>query len=96
MRELKYSTKAGEKIYDKASHWAGNTLSQVYKSWSKAKEDAFNWCYEQYLNTEDCDAFSICSFNTFGFACSWLGKKDGENVLRYETKDNSYIVWLDR
>lgn len=34
--------------------------------------------------------------NTFGFTCSWLAIKDGENIMRIETKDNSYLVWLDR
>lgn len=96
MRELKYSTKAGKAIVAKGSNWDGNTLGQVYDNWSDAKQRAYDWCYEQYLNTEDSDSFGICSHNTFGFTCSWLGKKDGEDIMRYETKDNSYLVWLER
>ena len=28
--------------------------------------------------------------------CTWYGKIDGERILRYETKDNTYIVYLDK
>lgn len=96
MKELKYSTKAGKNIVAKGTQWDGYTLGQVYDKWSDAKQRAYDWCYEQYCNTEDSDSFGICSHNTFGFTCSWLGKKDGEDIMRYETKDNSYLVWLER
>lgn len=96
MRELKYSTKAGKNIVERATQWEGDYLWQVYYKWSEAKQRAFDWCYEQFCDTEDSDSFGICSHNTFGFTCSWLGKKDGEDILRYETKDNSYLVWLER
>ena len=96
MREFKYSTKAGKAIAERGCRWDGNTLGQVYDNWSDAKQKAYDWCYNEYLDTEDHDAFGICSHNTFGFTCSWLGKKDGEDIMRYETKDNSYLVWLER
>ena len=96
MRELKYSTKAGKAIVERGSNWDGNTLGQVYGNWSDTKQRAFDWCYNEYLATENHDAFSICSHNTFGFTCSWLGTKDGEDIMRFETKDNSYLVWLER
>ena len=96
MRELKASTKAGQNIIAKASNYDGFWLRDVYDTWSTAKERAYNWCYDQFLQTENSEEFSICSHNTFGFTCSWFGTKAGENILRYETKDNSYLVWLDR
>ena len=96
MKELKYSTKKGQEIVARASNWDGNNLDQVYDNYSQAKARAFDWCYDQYLSTEDHESFSICSHNTFGFTCSWLGKLEGEDILRYETKDNSYLVWLER
>ena len=96
MRELKASTKAGQNIIAKASVYDARWLHQIYDTYSAAKERAYNWYYEQFLQTENSEAFSICSHNTFGFTCSWLGTKDGENILRYETKDNSYIVYLDK
>ncbi len=96
MKELKLSTKAGQNIYNRGYNYEGYHLRNVYDTWSYAKETAYNWCFEQFIATENSKSFSICSHNTFGFTCSWLGTKDGENIMRYETKDNSYLVWLDR
>lgn len=96
MRELKASTKKGQEIIRRGVQYIGASLNQVYDSWSQAKENAYNWCWEEYCNTQESSCFGICSANTFGFTVSWLGVKDGEIILRYETKDNSYIVWLER
>ncbi len=96
MRELKASTAKGKEIIARASRYEGCGLSDVYKNWSMHKEIAYIKCFNEYFETENSEAFSICSHNSFGFTCSWLGTKDGENILRYETKDNSYLVWLDR
>lgn len=96
MKELKASTKAGQNIIAKASHKEGWNLESVYNSYSTEKARAFDWCLNEFKNTEDSRGFAINSHNTFGFTCSWLGIKDGENILRFETKDNSYLVWLDR
>lgn len=96
MTELKASTKRGQDIISRGSHYIGERLGQVYDSWSYAKQSAYDRCFHEYAETENSSSFSICSKNTFGFTCSWLGTKDGENILRYETKDNSYLVWLDR
>ena len=49
--------------------------------------------YALDMNSSD---FGIGNANTFGFTCSWLTVKDGEKIMRIETKDNSYLVWLDR
>ena len=57
---------------------------------------AFDWCWEQYVNDNQSTAFGVGNANSFGFTCSWLAIKDGENIMRIETKDNSYLVWLDR
>ena len=96
MREYKLSSTMGNKLYESGSKYEGYDLSQVYDRPSIAKQLAFERCYDEYVNTENSTAFSICSHNTFGFTCSWLGIKDGENIMRYETKDNSYLIWLDR
>ena len=96
MKELKFSTKAGQKIYEMGSRYDAMFLQQIYETHSQAKQNAYDWCYQQYLDTENHDAFSICSHNTFGFTCSWLGTIDGENIMRVETPKNSYIIWLDR
>ena len=96
MMKLNASSYKGKQIIERASHIAGSQLCDVYTTWSIAKEHAFSWCYKQYIKTENHACFSICSHNTFGFTCSWFGEIDGERILRYETKDNSYIVYLDK
>ena len=96
MREFNASTSKGKEIIARATHYDGYTLRDVYDSYSAEKEKAYYECFREYVETENSQAFSICSHNSFGFTCSWVGTKDGENILRYETKDNSYLVWLDR
>ena len=96
MKELKLSTKAGQKIYEMGSRYEAIYLWQIYGIPSQEKQKAYVWCYNAYLSTENHEAFSICSHNTFGFTCSWLGTLDGENIMRVETSKNSYLVWLDR
>lgn len=96
MKDLKYSTKAGQKIYEMGSRYEAMYLNQIYDSYSQEKQKAYDWCYEEYLKTENHDAFSICSHNNFGFTCSWVGTLDGEYIMRFETSKNSYLVWLDR
>lgn len=96
MKELKYSTKAGKRIYEMGCRYDAMYLAQIYGSYSQEKQKAYDWCYEEYLKTENHDAFSICSHNTFGFSCSWTGTLNGESIMRFETSKNSYLVWLDR
>ena len=96
MREYKLSSAKGKQLYNCGCHYDGYYLREVYDTPSTAKQHAYDNCYDKYLNTENSTAFSICSHNSFGFSCSWLGTKNGENIMRYETKDNSYLIWLDR
>lgn len=96
MKELKFSTKAGQKIYEMGSRYDAMYLTQIYGRYSQEKQNAYDRCYEEYLKTENHEDFSICSHNVFGFTCSWLGTLDGENIMRFETSQNSYLIWLDR
>lgn len=96
MREYKLSTARGKQLYEMGCRYDGYTLGQVYDNFSQAKQDAYDYCYNEYRKTENSTAFSICSHNTFSFSCSWLGNKDGENIMRIETRDNTYLIWLER
>ena len=96
MKEYKLSSARGKKLYDMGNTCCWGTLYNLYDRWSPAKDEAFNWCYAQYLKGENSTAFGVGNANTFGFTCSWLETRDGENVMRVETRDNSYLVWLDR
>ena len=96
MKFFKASTKRGQQIISMSDRCIYSSLSDIYKTWSSAKSKAYKWCREQYENTENHCAFGVGSGNTFGFTASWVGTIDGEQILRVETKDNSYVVWLER
>ena len=96
MKVVKESTSLGKQLIERGSRYEGIELHQIYDKWSDAKQKAFDRCWEQYVNDNQSTAFGVGNANTYGFTCSWLAIKDGENILRIETKNNSYIVWLDR
>lgn len=74
----------------------GHTLSDVYGNYSTEKARSYDWCLEQYNTTTGAHNFHICSHNSFQYSVAWEGFKDGESILRVETANNSYLVWLDR
>lgn len=96
MREYKLSTARGKHIYNMGCHCCWSSLYNLYDKWSAEKEKAFDWCWNQYCNDENSSDFGVGNANCFGFTASWLLTKDGENCMRVETKDNSYLIWLDR
>jgi hypothetical protein len=96
MKEYKLSTARGKQLYDMGNTCCWNSLHNLYEKWSTAKEQAFNRCWEQYCKGENSTAFGVGNANSFGFTASWLETKDGEDVMRIETKDNSYLLWLNR
>lgn len=96
MKYLNGHTKQGQRLIANANGFGGHRLDDIYKSYSTSKLAGYNWCYGEYLKTQDRDHFRVGNANTFGFCASWYGTLNGEPILRYETKDNSYIVWLNR
>lgn len=96
MKELKASTKAGQRVIEMGENCIYSSLYSIYTSFSRAKERAFELCEKMFAETENARCFGVGNANTFGFTASWYGTKDGENIFRVETKDNSYLVWLDR
>ena len=91
MRVVEENTSLGKKLIAMGSRYEGTYLYQIYDKWSDAKQKAFDWCYDQYLASEEHESFSIISHNTFGFSVSWLCKEG----MRIETPKNSYLVVLD-
>lgn len=96
MREYKLSTARGKQLYDMGSRCCCFSLHNLYEKRSKAKEQAYNYCWEQYCKGENSKCFGVGNANRFGFTARWLETRDGEEVMRIETKDNSYLVWLNR
>lgn len=93
---LKYSTKRGKDIVDRAVHYQGQWLHQVYGKWSQAKQEAYDACYEKYLATPEHDVWGICSHNSNAFTVSWTGKFGDDDAMFYETFRNSYVVLFDK
>lgn len=91
MRVVKESTALGKQLIERGSRYEGTELYQIYDKWSSAKQRAFDWCYEQYLASEEHESFSIISHNSWGFSVSWLCKEG----MRIETPKNSYLVVFD-
>ena len=91
MKVVKASTSFGKKLIAKGSRYEGTELHQVYDKWSSEKQRAFDWCYDQYLASEEHEAFSIISHNTWGFSVSWFCKEG----MRIKTLKNSYLVVFD-
>ena len=96
MVELKLSTKKGRNFYNRAIKNEAYSLDEVYGNCSIEKRNAYNECLAMFRDTEESTDFHICSHNTFQFTCAWFGMKNGENILRYETASNSYLIWLER
>lgn len=96
MVEVKGSTKRGQNLIASGERCCWSSLRNLYDKWSQAKQNGFDWCYEQYCKDENATDFGVGNANTFGFSASWVTIIDGENVMRLETKDNSYLIWLDR
>lgn len=96
MRECKLSTARGKQIFKMGCSCGFSSLRNLYDRWSPEKENAFNRCWEQYLNDENSSAFGVGNANSFGFTASWLLTKDGEDCMRVETRNNSYLLYLER
>lgn len=98
---IKGTTKRGQDLVRRNCRLEGETLGDVYNSWSEAKEAAYARCWEQYMLTEGHKSFGITSHNTFQFTCSWLGFHVDENTgecipaMFIETANNSYTVLLE-
>lgn len=96
MREYNLSSSRGKKLYDMGITCCWSSLHNLYDRWSHAKQAAFDSCWEKYVETENSSDFGVGNANTFGFTASWLATKEGEDIMRIETRDNSYLVWLER
>ena len=93
----KASNKNGQRIYTMYQSDEGRYLWDIYSTWSKAKENAYNWCRDKWFNTECYNYdFHICSHNSNFFTVGWSGYYNGERAIFVETHANSYIVLLDK
>ena len=81
-------SKAGEDILERASHFDGYYLSQVYDNPSAEKKRVYYDLFEMYSNDKNAQAFGICSHNGFAFTVSWVTK----GQVLFFTKSKEYHV----
>lgn len=87
MTIIKSTTKKGQTMLHNAENKEGIYLWQVYENNSRAKENAWNWCFEQCAK-EGGTNFRIISHNTFSFSVAW----ETAEGTRIETANNSYLI----
>lgn len=93
---IKGSTKRGQNLITRSNNYEGVYLESVYENYSIYKRNAWDYCYNKYVNTPENSNFHICSHNSMVFTIAWYGKHGDENAVFIETRDNSYIVLLDK
>lgn len=84
---VKGNTKKGQAMLRSAVKNEGVNLWEIYDSYSKAKQNSFNYCKEKCISENGTD-FHICSHNTFGYSVAW----EIENGMRMETAKTSYLI----
>lgn len=90
MTVINKNTKRGEgfiRSWENGNY--ASSIFDVYERPSQAKENAFNSCFNEYCNTPGGSNFRVTGHNSCFFTVAWL---DGNNNLRVETAQNSYIV----
>ena len=93
---IKGSTKKGQGFISQFERSDGFFLHEVYNTHSIAKQDAWSYCFEKYLNTPNHEHFHITSHNCMFFTVAWSGTYENEDALYFETAYNSYIILLDK
>lgn len=72
MNEYKLSSARGKELYAMGNTCCWQSLHNLYDRWSDAKQAAFDYCWEQYMATENSEAFGVGNATTFSFTASWL------------------------
>ena len=93
---LKASTKSGYNWILSARRNEGTKLSDIYGSFSARKENAINWCLNQFRSSKTSENFRIISHNSNFFTIAWEEMLENEPILHIETASNTYIVYLNR
>lgn len=91
MRVIKAESCLGRRLVKIGENCEGKFLSQVYVTYSDAKQQAWDKCYDEFCNTQGAEHFSICSHNSFQFTVSWFTPQG----MRLETARNSYLIVFD-
>ena len=84
-----------EGFYENYKRATARTLSDVYSRYSRAKENALQYCKELQYNMNGYDG-RICSANTFQFTYAFqYMNESGKHCLAYITRDNNRYFEID-
>ena len=75
-----------------ATHVAGIVCTTYMKSGLPQRNKLLTDVGNNIVKAKIVQLFGVGNANSFGFTASWLETKDGEDVMRIETKDNSYLL----
>lgn len=98
---LKSSTAKGKRIINSYESLRGRCKTDVYKNISIGFSNAFDNLYDIFTETEKTnngrDFRCTLHAGSWSWSCGWkFTTEEGIECIRYETKDNTYIVLLDR
>ena len=91
---FKGSTAKGQRIIGMYMHNIGYYLDDVYGNYSRAKENAWDQCFEWFRNDNESSNFHICSRSAHQFTVGWnyIDTETGHKIIRVETAANTYRV----
>ncbi len=93
---IKVSTAKGRALFERARNNYGTELSQIYSTFSEAKNRGMRYCKDKYATDDNGRNFRIISYNMFCFSVAWdtMYKLDDIMIpgVHIETANNSYDV----
>lgn len=92
MTKVKGFSKKGQYLMRRYDNMRGKTLSDIYKTWSNKKQEAFDECRAKFEADENARNFKIDDGGSYFFVAAWETIMDNEYVINYETYANTYIV----
>ena len=95
MKTIKGTTAKGQKMFESTLHSIGDTLSDIYTSYSYEKYQAYNNCRDKYYNENGIN-FRITGKNSSFFTVAWDIVNEHKQIIgvRIETAYNSYYIDL--
>lgn len=80
--------------YSHYQYATATSLSDVYTTWSYAKDKAYRYCRELFAEYEGED-FRILGANVNTFSVGFIGKYEGKKAFFYITKSYDRVMILD-
>ena len=95
MKTIKGSSARGQKMFENTLRSIGETLNEVYASYSYEKYEAYISCMKKYCNENGVN-FRITGKNSSFFTVAWDIVNEYKQVIgvRVETAYNSYYIDL--